>query len=89
VDEPRLISEETTPPSFVFSEQTIEAVISTLRTAYGVEIVVVSPDLRQCHFTGDLTGLSMYEQLNFITGSVGAHYETRGATIFLRGTGCQ
>lgn len=74
---------------FVFQEEPIEKIIDRIRGAYGVEIVISGSNLRQCHFTGDLTKLPMYAQLEFICEAVGAKMETRGTTIFILGEGCQ
>lgn len=88
VDSPHILAIPVHDSGFVFQEEPIGKITDRIRDAYGVEVVVPGSDLRQCHFTGDLTGLPMYTQLKLICESVGAKLETRGTTIFILGNGC-
>jgi transmembrane sensor len=88
VDVPEVILPHPTVSDFQFEEATIEQVLSMMQHAYGVEILVGNPVLNQCAFTGDLNGLSMYQQLEMVCGVVNAEYEIRGTTIFINGKGC-
>ncbi len=89
VDSPQILAVPVYDAGFAIQEEPIGKIIDRIRDAYGVEIVMSGSDLRQCHFTGDLTGLPMYTQLKFICESVGAKLETRGTTIFILGDSCQ
>ncbi|MCE7070129.1 FecR family protein [Dyadobacter sp. CY327] len=88
VDAPEIILPHPIVSDFQFEEATIRKVLSAMQNAYGVEIVVANPVLEQCAFTGDLNGLSMYQQLEMVCGVVDAEYEIRGTTIFVTGSGC-
>ncbi|WP_421798050.1 FecR family protein [Haliscomenobacter sp.] len=88
VDRPQLIIADLPKSNFQFDESTLEKVAGTLQSAYGVEIVIVNPSIRNCAFTGDLNGLSLQEQLAFICGSINAEFEIRGSTVFILGSSC-
>lgn len=89
VDVPLIVTPDFVKSDFQFEETTLEKIAKAFQIAYGVEIVVSNPVLNQCEFTGDLNGLSMYKQLEFVCGSVNAQYELRGTTIFIMGDGCK
>lgn len=89
VDKPELVLPNTTVSDFQFEEATVEVVLPFIQKAYGVDIVVGNPVLNLCAFTGDLNGLSMYKQLDFVCGAINAQYEVRGTTIFITGKGCK
>lgn len=89
VDVPLIVTPNFVKSDFQFEEVTLEKIVKAFQTAYGVEIMVSNPVLNQCEFTGDLNGLSMYKQLEFVCGSVNAEYELRGTTIFILGEGCK
>lgn len=88
VESPKVLAGPMEITDFVFREETVGAVINRIHSAYGVDIVITGAALGQCRFTGDLTGIAMYEQLKFICESVGARLETRGTTIFILGDSC-
>ena len=88
VDLPLIVSSEIEKSDFQFEETTLEKITNVFQRAYGVEIVISNPILNQCVFTGELNGLSMYKQLEFVCGSINAKYELRGTTIFILGDGC-
>lgn len=88
VDRPQLIVSDLAKSNFQFDESTLEKVTSTLQVAYGVEIVIVNPGIRNCAFTGDLNGLGLQEQLAFVCGSINAEFEIRGSTVFVLGSSC-
>lgn len=89
VETPRILTAEREAMSFDFHGESIENTINRMRTAYGVDIVLPGSGLGRCKFTGNLSGLPMYDQLRFVCESVGARFETRGATIFIMGDGCE
>lgn len=88
VDLPLIVSSEIEKSDFQFEETPLEKIAKVFQQAYGVEIVVSNPVLNQCVFTGELNGLSMYKQLEFVCESINAKYELRGTTIFIIGEGC-
>lgn len=89
VDVPLIVTPDFVKSDFQFEETTLEKIAKSFQIAYGVEIVVSNPVLNQCEFTGDLNGLSMYKQLEFVCGSINAQFELRGTTIFIMGEGCK
>lgn len=89
VDLPLIVSSEIVKSDFQFEETTFERITKIFEQAYGVEIVVSNPVLNHCVFTGELNGLTMYKQLEFVCGSINAKYELRGTTIFIIGDGCK
>ena len=72
-----------------FEEAPLLHVLDAIQKAYGVEIVVETPALNDCIFTGDLNGLPLYTQLVFICKSLNSRYELRGTTFFINGDGCE
>jgi transmembrane sensor len=89
VDLPLIVSSEIVKSDFQFEETTLDRITKIFEQAYGVEIVVSNPVLNHCVFTGELNGLTMYKQLEFVCGSINAKYELRGTTIFIIGDGCK
>lgn len=71
-----------------FEEAPLQNVLDAIQKAYGIEIVVETPALDNCTFTGDLNGLPLHTQLRFICKSVNSGYELRGTTFFINGDGC-
>lgn len=88
VDIPQVIVADVAAADFQFEESSIKTVLALIQKVYGVEIVVANPVLNACAFTGDLNGLSMYKQLDFVCASINAKYEVRGTTVFIQGSGC-
>ncbi len=88
VDIPQVIIPDIASVAFQFEEASVESVLALMQKVYGVEIVVANPVLNHCAFTGDLNGLSMYKQLDFVCASINAKYEVRGTTVFIKGSGC-
>jgi transmembrane sensor len=89
VESPKVLVGALDFPDFVFLEENISTVVNRIQAAYGVEIVLSESTLGQCKFTGNLTGLPMYEQLKYLCESVGARLETQGTTVFIIGNSCR
>lgn len=87
VKEPLLVN-PVAEQSFVFKEVPLLDVLKAVQHAFDVEIVLESPVLESCIFTGDLNDLSLHTQLQFICSAVNGTYELRGTTFFIRGEGC-
>ncbi len=88
VDLPKVVVPDPQKLDFSFDEIRVDSVFSVMHRTYGVDIVVGNPGLNRCVFTGDLSGLDMYRQLDFICEVINAAYEIRGAAIFITGNGC-
>jgi transmembrane sensor len=88
VEEPAIVTPPDQKSLFVFQEDPLPKVLTAIQNAYNVEIVVETPALDACIFTGDLNELPLHTQLKLICKSVNGTYELRGTTFFIRGEGC-
>jgi transmembrane sensor len=88
VEAPVLLSPPDNKDEFMFDEVAVPKVLAAIQNAYHVEIVVETPNLDGCIFTGDLNSLSLHSKLKLLCESVNATYELRGTTFFLQGKGC-
>ncbi len=89
VDTPQMIKPDIPESIFDFDDTPVNTVLEILRSSYGMEIVVSTPDLNNCVFSGNLNGFDLFKQLDYICKIVGSRYEVRGTTIFLTGDGCR
>ncbi|CAG5012042.1 hypothetical protein DYBT9275_05087 [Dyadobacter sp. CECT 9275] len=89
VEEPVLVNPPEKKSLFIFEETPLPQVISMLQEVYGIEIVLETPALETCFFTGDINDLPLYSQLKLICKSINASYELRGTTLFMSGEGCR
>jgi ferric-dicitrate binding protein FerR (iron transport regulator) len=85
---PRIIIKDLKKEDLLFSDQIIGDIIKILEKAYGIQMIIGNSNISKCHFSGDLNGLSMTQQLDLLTGTVNANYELRGVDIFILGEGC-
>lgn len=88
MDAPQIIVPDADIPDFDFKGTPLTEVLKLMQQVYKIEIVVRNPVLNHCVFTGDLNGLDLYRQLDFICEVMGARYEIRGATVFVNGENC-
>jgi len=88
MDAPQIIVPDAEIPDFDFKETLLADVLKLMQQVYKIEIIVGNPVLNHCVFTGDLNGLDLYRQLDFICEVMGARYEIRGATVFVNGESC-
>jgi len=88
VEAPAIISPSVSASTFIFDDTPLQEVVDILQSVYGMEIVISNQDLNGCLFTGDLTGYSIFKQLDFVCDIIGLTYEIRGSTIFIGGPGC-
>lgn len=88
VNDPLVIHPPLMESQFLFVEVPLYKVIETVEHAFNVEIVLESPSLENCKFTGDLNELPLHTQLQLISSAVNGNYELRGTTFFLRGEAC-
>ncbi len=88
MDAPQITVPDASMPDFKFKGTPLVEVLRLMQQAYKIEIIVGNPVLNQCGFTGDLNGLNLYRQLDFICEVMGARYEIRGATVFVNGDSC-
>ncbi len=88
MDAPQMIAPNAVIPDFDFKETPLREVLKLMQQAYKIEIIVGNPVLNDCVFTGDLNGLDLYRQLDFVCEVMGARYEIRGAAVFVNGESC-
>lgn len=88
VDEPQLL-QTIAPPVFDFEEVVLGQVLDRLHQAYGVALSVKSDALLKCPFTGNITGMGLYQQLDVVCRVLSASYEINGTNIIISGSGCE
>lgn len=89
VEEPVVhIQDDVQLPPLDFRSVPLQDVLQTLTQYYGIEFVIADPRVKQCGINADLTGLSMFTQLELICKSIDATYERRGTVVFINGEGC-
>lgn len=88
-DVPVIVSTDEIKPDFTYKETTLGDIAMLMKEIYNIEIIIGNPAINECQFTGDLNGLDMYRQLDFICEAIGVSYEVRGAVVFVYGESCQ
>jgi len=88
VDNPVIIESKSEKITLNFEEANLNQVFQSLHKAYGIDIILLNPNLGNCVFTGDLSGLEMFKQIELICSATSATYEIRGASVFIKGIGC-
>lgn len=88
VDEPLLLPSES-DTDFVFDETPVSEVFTLLEKSYGLEIVFNKELLKKCQLTSSLNGLSLFQQLDIITQSIGSTYEMVDGEIVITSRGCK
>ncbi|MFN8355417.1 MAG: FecR family protein [Spirosomataceae bacterium] len=78
----------TSQPNLIFQTASLQTVLNSLSQLYGIEFVIANPKIKDCHITADLSGLSMFTQLELICKAIDATYEKRGTVVFINGEGC-
>ncbi|WP_257668100.1 FecR family protein [Parapedobacter tibetensis] len=66
-----------------FRDIPVPALAETLSGLYGLD-VVAGDNLEGITFTGDISGVGLFKQLNIICTVTNTHYEVVGTTIFLK-----
>ena len=88
VDNPAIIETKSDKIILNFEEASLNHVFENLHKAYGIDIILLNPNLGNCVFTGELSGLEMFKQIELICSATSATYEIRGASVFIKGIGC-
>lgn len=89
IDVPLVILQNVKKSDFEFDDVNVNEIFKKMQQIYGIEIIQVNSNINRCVFTGDLNGLDMFKQLEFICSSINANYEVRGSSIFINGEGCK
>jgi ferric-dicitrate binding protein FerR (iron transport regulator) len=70
--------------NFVYNETPLYKVLTDLQDTYELEIVLENDKIRNCEFTGDLTGQNLFNKLEGICLVFNATYEIKGTKILLK-----
>jgi ferric-dicitrate binding protein FerR (iron transport regulator) len=89
VENPQPVHQVPKPGSLVFTETPLPVVLQELQREYAIEIVLEHEKLKTCTVTGDLGGMSLYEQLDVICQALKASYEVKGTQLLISGKGCE
>jgi ferric-dicitrate binding protein FerR (iron transport regulator) len=69
---------------FMYNETPLYIVLGDLQDTYELEIVLENDKIRNCQFTGDLTGQTLFNKLEGICLVFNATYEIKGTKILLK-----
>jgi hypothetical protein len=69
-------------------ETPLSTILAELQAAYGVAIKTEQINLKNCHFTGDVTNQDLYKKLEIICQATQSSYELQGIDILIKGQGC-
>lgn len=89
VDKPVLLTAHAELPPAIYKNMALPEIFQRLEDAYGVDIVVSGDAVNECTFTGDLTSMSLFDQLDLICQSNDGSYEVQGTRILVSAAGCK
>ncbi|WP_342083666.1 FecR family protein [Dyadobacter sp. OTU695] len=89
VDKPVLLTAHAELPPAIYKNTVLPEIFQRLKDAYGVDIVVSGEAVNECTFTGDLTNMSLFDQLDLICQSNDGSYEVQGTRILVSAAGCK
>ncbi|MBO9611151.1 MAG: FecR family protein [Dyadobacter sp.] len=89
VDKPVLLTAHVELPPAIYKNTALPEIFQRLKDAYGVDIVVSGDAVNECTFTGDLTNMSLFEQLDLICQSNDGSYQVQGTRILISAAGCK
>ena len=88
VDQPVPVPTETNQPvlanHFNYNETPLYKVLKDLEDTYKLEIVLENEKIKNCLFTGDLSGQNMFNKLESICLVFSSSYEIKGTRILLK-----
>ncbi|WP_177194234.1 FecR family protein [Dyadobacter sp. SG02] len=76
------------PKEFDFTNTSVNAVLHTIETAYGVTIRHDNAAFASCNLTAPLGDMPMFRKLDIICQTIGATYEVFGTEIVISGGSC-
>jgi len=88
VDQPVQVSGRGQAKEFFFDNASVENVLHTIETAYGVTIRHDNAAFASCKLTAPLGDMPMFRKLDIICQTVGATYEVFGTEIVITGGDC-
>jgi ferric-dicitrate binding protein FerR (iron transport regulator) len=89
VDKPVLLTAHAELPPAIYKNMALPEIFQRLEDAYGVDIVVSGEAVNECTFTGDLTNMSLFDQLDLICQSNDGSYQVQGTRILISAAGCK
>lgn len=89
VDQPVLLTAHAELPPAIYKNMAMPEIFQRLEDAYGVDIVVSGEAVNECTFTGDLTNMSLFDQLDLICQSNDGFYQVQGTRILVSAAGCK
>lgn len=81
---PVIKGEKNAEANFNYNETPLHKVLHDLEETYELEIVLENDKIRNCLFTGDLTGQTLFNRLEGICLVFNATYEIKGTKILLK-----
>ncbi len=81
---PVIKGEKNAGANFNYNETPLHKVLHDLEETYELEIVLENDKIRNCLFTGDLTGQTLFNKLEGICLVFNATYEIKGTKILLK-----
>ena len=72
-----------------FNDVPLPTVLGRLSEVYGIDLDLANAGLASCTFSGNISNLPLYTQLELICRAVGADYAVRGTRILISGRGCK
>jgi transmembrane sensor len=75
--------------ALTFNEVALPTVLKRLSDVYGIDMDLANAGLANCTFSGNISNLPLYTQLDLICRAVGADYAVRGTRILISGKGCE
>ena len=89
VDVPLVVHPIEKIEDFDFKQAPLSIVLKRLKNVYEIDILTKNKDIENCHFTGNLNGLSLMEQLDLICKTIDAKHQKYQTAIWIDGEGCQ
>ena len=90
VDEPEPVQKESTGKirevHFYYKDTPLYKVLDDIENTYELQIVLENEKIKNCLFTGDLTGQSLFNKLQSICLVFNASYEIKGTKILFKGS---
>jgi ferric-dicitrate binding protein FerR (iron transport regulator) len=90
VDQPEPVPKESAEnrgkTNFYYKDTPLYTVLTDLENTYELQIVLENEEIKNCLFTGDLTGQSLFNKLESICLVFNATYEIKGTKILFKGS---
>lgn len=67
----------------------VKDLLGSLENTYGIKIELENESMNDCHFSGDISNIGLYQKLDIICQAINASYERRELTILIKGKGCR